>query len=114
VSLREGPHDGKTQTLALFAYEGFLAHEDLAEYFFGHARTVVVPGIYLLRDSVLREFPDRTPLSLEQDVFPELTSRRTLLKVETMNTPFLDIGTPESLPLAGDFIRRNREQFATA
>jgi D-glycero-alpha-D-manno-heptose 1-phosphate guanylyltransferase len=73
---------------------------------------LISTGVYLLRDEVVRRFPDRTPLSLERDVFPALTARRTLLKVETMNTPFLDIGTPESLPLAGDFVRRNREQFA--
>lgn len=77
-------------------------------------RGLVSTGIYLLRDSVLREFPDRAPLSLEQDIFPELTARRALLKVEAMSTPFLDIGTPESLPQAGDFVRRNREQFALA
>ena len=77
-------------------------------------RGLVSTGIYLLRDAVVRTFPDRVPLSLEREVFPELTGRQALLKVETMNTPFLDIGTPESLPLAGDFIRRNREQFATA
>ena len=77
-------------------------------------RGLVSTGIYLLRDSVLREFPSRTPLSLEHDVFPELTARRALLKVEPMNTPFLDIGTPESLPLAADFIRRNHGQFTPA
>ena len=77
-------------------------------------RGLVSTGIYLLRDSVLREFPNRTPSSLEHDVFPELTARQTLLKVETMSTPFLDIGTPESLPQAGDFVRRNREQFVLA
>ncbi len=75
---------------------------------------LISTGVYLLRDALVQAFPDRSPLSLERDVFPALTARHTLLKVETMNTPFLDIGTPESLPLAGDFIRRNREQFATA
>ena len=74
----------------------------------------VSTGLYLLRDSLVQAFPVRTPLSLEQEVFPALTARRTLLKVEMMNTPFLDIGTPESLPRAAEFIRRNREQFATA
>jgi len=75
---------------------------------------LISTGVYMLRDELVREFPDRAPLSLERDVFPELTARQTLLKVEPMNTPFLDIGTPESLPLAGDFVRRNREQFALA
>lgn len=75
---------------------------------------LISTGIYMLRDKLVRSFPERTPLSLERDVFPELTARQVLLKVEPMNTPFLDIGTPESLPQAGDFVRRNREQFAIA
>jgi D-glycero-alpha-D-manno-heptose 1-phosphate guanylyltransferase len=75
---------------------------------------LISTGVYLLRDELVQAFPDRVPLSLERDVFPELTARQVLLKVEPMSTPFLDIGTPESLPQAGDFIRRNREQFALA
>lgn len=75
---------------------------------------LISTGIYMLRDKLVRSFPERTPLSLERDVFPELTARQVLLKVEPMNTPFLDIGTPESLPQAGDFVRRNCEQFAIA
>lgn len=75
---------------------------------------LISTGVYLLRDELVRTFSDRVPLSLERDVFPELTARQVLLKVEPMSTPFLDIGTPESLPQAGDFIRRNREQFALA
>lgn len=75
---------------------------------------LISTGIYMLRDKLVRSFPERTPLSLERDVFPELTGRQVLLKVEPMNTPFLDIGTPESLPQAGDFVRRNAEQFAIA
>jgi D-glycero-alpha-D-manno-heptose 1-phosphate guanylyltransferase len=75
---------------------------------------LISTGVYLLRDELVQGFPDRVPLSLERDVFPELTARQAMLKVEPMSTPFLDIGTPESLPLAGDFIRRNQEQFALA
>jgi D-glycero-alpha-D-manno-heptose 1-phosphate guanylyltransferase len=40
-----------------------------------------------------------------------LTARRTLLKVEVVNAPFLDIGTPETLPKAEEFVRDNRSQF---
>ena len=75
---------------------------------------LISTGVCVLRDALVQAFPARTPLSLERDVFPTLTARRTLLKVEVMRTPFLDIGTPESLPLAGDFVRSNHEQFATA
>jgi D-glycero-alpha-D-manno-heptose 1-phosphate guanylyltransferase len=72
---------------------------------------VISAGVYLLRPELLREFPARQPLSFEQEVFPALTSRRACLKVQVVNAPFLDIGTPESLPLAESFIGQNRAQF---
>lgn len=74
-------------------------------------RGVISAGVYLLRPALLREFPAQVPLSFEQDVFPALTSRRVSLKVQVVNTPFLDIGTPESLPRAELFIRENQAQF---
>jgi NDP-sugar pyrophosphorylase family protein len=73
---------------------------------------VINTGIYLLRHSLVEQFPDRAPLSLEKDVFPALTARKALLKVLVMDAPFLDIGTPESLPEADKFIRENFDQFA--
>ena len=63
----------------------------------------------LLSESLL--FPYREGLSFEQDVFPALTSRGASLKVQVVNAPFLDIGTPETLPQAESFIRQNLEQF---
>ena len=51
------------------------------------------------------------PLSLERDVFPALTSAGALIKVLPMATPFLDIGTPETLPAADPFIRDNLAWF---
>jgi len=62
-------------------------------------------GVYLFRASILRFFPDRAPLSFEKEVFPELAARRVRLKVCVTQAPFLDIGTPESLPLAEVFVR---------
>jgi len=68
-------------------------------------------GIYLFRPPALRRFPDKSPLSFEADVFPALIAGRVRLKVCVTDAPFLDIGTPESLPQAGDFIRRNAKSF---
>jgi NDP-sugar pyrophosphorylase family protein len=74
-------------------------------------RGVINSGIYLLRDSLLEQFGEKRPLSLEQDVFPALTRAGVSLKVLKMNAPFLDIGTPETLPQADLFIRQNLSQF---
>ena len=68
-------------------------------------------GIYLFRDSVVEFFPDKTPLSFETQVFPTLIAANIRLKVCVTGAPFLDIGTPESLPLAEEFIRRNADFF---
>jgi NDP-sugar pyrophosphorylase family protein len=74
-------------------------------------RGIINAGIYLLRPGLLRLFPQRVPLSLETEVFPALTSRNVCLTVQVVNAPFLDIGTPESLPQAESFIRQNLDQF---
>lgn len=68
-------------------------------------------GVYLFRSSAVDKFPAKTPLSFETDVFPELIAQGVRLKVCVTNAPFLDIGTPDSLPLAEDFIRRNGRRF---
>jgi NDP-sugar pyrophosphorylase family protein len=72
---------------------------------------VINAGVYLFRAPVIGLFPDKTPLSFETDVFPALIAGRIRLKVCVTNAPFLDIGTPESLPLAEEFIRRTRTFF---
>jgi D-glycero-alpha-D-manno-heptose 1-phosphate guanylyltransferase len=63
-------------------------------------------GVYLFRDSALKKFPAKTPLSFELDVFPSLIRGGAKLKTVLSEAPFLDIGTPESLPQAEDFIRK--------
>lgn len=68
-------------------------------------------GVYLFRPSTVERFPDGTPLSFETDVFPALITRNARLKVCVTDAPFLDIGTPESLPLAEAFIGRNAGVF---
>jgi D-glycero-alpha-D-manno-heptose 1-phosphate guanylyltransferase len=72
---------------------------------------VINAGVYLLRDSLVRQFPDRLPLSFEQEVFPQLVAQGALLKVCAVEAPFLDIGTPESLRQAAAFVEQNRAQF---
>ena len=72
---------------------------------------VISTGVYLFRDSLLRQFPAKVPLSLEQVVFPALTTAGASLRVLRMNTPFLDIGTPDTLREADLFIRQNLARF---
>ena len=69
-------------------------------------------GVYLFRDSALKKFPAKTPLSFEVDVFPTLISGGAKLKTVFSEAPFLDIGTPESLPQAEGFIQNNLAHFA--
>ena len=68
-------------------------------------------GVYLFRDSALKKFPTKTPLSFEEDVFPALIRSGARLKTVLSEAPFLDIGTPESLPQAEGFIQKNRVHF---
>ena len=72
---------------------------------------VINAGIYLFRASAIDSFPDKTPLSFETEVFPALVAKKIRLKVCVTDAPFLDIGTPESLPLEDEFIRRNTHFF---
>jgi len=72
---------------------------------------IINAGIYLFRASAIELFPDNTPLSFETEVFPTLVAEKIRLKVCVTDAPFLDIGTPESLPLAEEFIRRNAGFF---
>ncbi len=74
-------------------------------------RGIINAGAYLLRESLVRRFPDKLPLSFEQDVFPQLVAQGSLLSVCVVDAPFLDIGTPDSLRQAQSFIEQNRGQF---
>ena len=73
---------------------------------------VINAGVYLLRDSLVRQLPERRPLSFEQQVFPELVAQGVVLKVHAVEAPFLDIGTPESLRQAEAFVGEHRGQFS--
>ena len=75
---------------------------------------VINAGVYLFRPELVRLFPKRLPLSFEADVFPALTAEQRKLKVCVTDAPFLDIGTPESLPLAESFIQASGLSSLTA
>lgn len=73
---------------------------------------IINGGVYLFRHRVIEQFPQQASLSFEQDVFPSLLARGMQIEVELTDAPFLDIGTPETLPQSAAFIRANRERFA--
>lgn len=62
-------------------------------------------GVYLIPDGLLAQFPARTPLSFETDVFPQLAGKGARILVHAVEAPFLDIGTPETLAQSPKFIR---------
>ncbi|MEI6075383.1 MAG: sugar phosphate nucleotidyltransferase [Verrucomicrobiota bacterium] len=64
-------------------------------------------GIYLFPETTVKKFPAKSPLSFELDVFPALVGDHRRLKIIKTDAPFLDIGTPESLPKAAGFIQKN-------
>ncbi len=69
-------------------------------------------GTYLFRKTVLDRFPTGTPLSIEQDVIPRLAADGHMLQVvEARDAPFLDIGTPETVVKAEQFICSNQAFF---
>ena len=72
---------------------------------------IINAGVYLFRPSAVENFPKKTPLSFETDVFPLLIHGGARLKTFVTDVPFLDIGTPESLPQAESFIRKNLREF---
>jgi D-glycero-alpha-D-manno-heptose 1-phosphate guanylyltransferase len=74
---------------------------------------IINAGVYLLRAPVVAEFPKQLPLSFERDVFPALSAGRKCLKVCVTTAPFLDIGTPETLPQAAEFLKQHQPAFST-
>jgi NDP-sugar pyrophosphorylase family protein len=73
---------------------------------------IINAGVYLFRPSAVGNFPPKTPLSFETEVFPALVAGKIRLKACVTDAPFLDIGTPESLCQAGRFIRQYAPQFS--
>ena len=71
-------------------------------------------GTYLFRTDVLRALALPACCSIERDVFPALIAagRRIGLVAVDEGTPFLDIGTPETVAQAAAFIGRHLDRFA--
>ena len=74
-------------------------------------KALINAGVYLLRKSLLDQFPNRTPLSMELDVFPALLQAGVDLRVHPVSGDFLDIGTPRDLRRAGRFIEAHRAEL---
>jgi D-glycero-alpha-D-manno-heptose 1-phosphate guanylyltransferase len=68
-------------------------------------------GIYFLKHRLLQGFDGAVPLSMERDVFPEWIRRGARIRVTEVSGEFLDIGTPESLLQAEEFLLRNKSFF---
>jgi NDP-sugar pyrophosphorylase family protein len=64
-------------------------------------------GVYFLPHKLVGQFPSGRPLSFELDVFPYFISIGITLHAVPVTVPFLDIGTPENLLRAEDFIATN-------
>lgn len=62
-------------------------------------------GIYVLDKTLLSLIPESMVYSLEKEFFPALAEEREISAFKT-NADFIDIGTPESFTLAGDFFRK--------
>ena len=69
---------------------------------------VINAGVYLLAHTLLEPFPRGRRLSMEEEVLPSLIAGGAHLSCEIAeNAPFLDIGTPQSVLKAEDFVRHN-------
>ena len=65
-------------------------------------------GLYLFRRDVLLQHFQPGKCSVETDIFPHLIATEARLKViSRRNAPFIDIGTPETVSQAEDFVRRH-------
>jgi D-glycero-alpha-D-manno-heptose 1-phosphate guanylyltransferase len=60
-------------------------------------KATINAGVYLFGVEVLGSFPNKTPLSFEQDVFPVILQKGHSVGIVAVEAPFLDIGTEASL-----------------
>lgn len=68
-------------------------------------------GIYLLHRGLIERIPPATRVSLERELFPRWATRVGVYACETP-APFLDIGTPESLAIADEFLFTQSRRLA--
>ncbi|QDO96333.1 nucleotidyl transferase [Ferrovibrio terrae] len=69
-----------------------------------HGGGMVNGGVYLLSDQLLDQLSAGTAISLERDFLEKLPPRT--LHAFRASGPFIDIGTPESLAIAGSVVRQ--------
>lgn len=71
-------------------------------------------GIYLFRKDLMAAFPRGQAMSIECDVWPRLLRAGAKIAVHKVEkAPFLDIGLPETLAQAEEFVAKNKEWFLT-
>ncbi len=75
-------------------------------------RGLINAGVYGFSHTLLKAFPTKRPLSFEFDLFSILLAKGYLIGVSAVFSPFLDIGTPESLSYADEFIRSHFNELA--
>lgn len=75
---------------------------------------LVSSGIYLIKKNCLEDFSKNVNLSFEYDVFPDLINSSKNIYVSNQIGQFIDIGTPESLQYAANFINNNKSIFGGA
>lgn len=71
---------------------------------------IINAGVYVFSQDAVSRMSSQRPLSFELDVFPRLAGGGHV-SVQTISAPFLDIGTPETLAQAENFITANKTQF---
>lgn len=63
-------------------------------------------GLYIFRKSLLEKVYRAGPVSIETELFPQMIAAGANIRVIARNdAPFIDIGTPETVIQAEDFIR---------
>jgi len=65
---------------------------------------LVNAGIYCLQPFLFESLPLNRPLSIEKDLFPGWIAAGASFKIIPVKGPLLDIGTPQSLASADEFI----------
>lgn len=71
-------------------------------------------GIYLFRKAALTPLRRRGASSLERDLIPEMLAiGRNLKVVHCAHAPFIDIGTPEAMARANDFVMTHLAHLAS-
>lgn len=72
---------------------------------------IVNGGVYLFPRAVLERFLPVRPMSVELDLLPELLRSGARIGVAALEAPFLDIGVPETLAMAGEFVAAHRARI---